>query len=66
MELAEVGALTRRDDGRFTIGLRLWQLGTLAPLTESLRTTAQPFMEDLFRCTARASERSFWPMAAPI
>ncbi|GAA4228375.1 IclR family transcriptional regulator [Actinomadura meridiana] len=48
MELTGVGALTRRDDGRFTIGLRLWQLGTLAPLTESLRTKAQPFMEDLY------------------
>jgi DNA-binding IclR family transcriptional regulator len=48
MELTGVGALTRQHDGRFTIGLRLWQLGTLAPLTESLRTKAQPFMEDLY------------------
>ncbi|MBT2208797.1 MULTISPECIES: IclR family transcriptional regulator [Actinomadura] len=48
MELTDAGALTRRHDGRFTIGLRLWQLGTLAPLTESLRTQAQPFMEDLY------------------
>ncbi|MEV0675461.1 IclR family transcriptional regulator [Actinosynnema sp. NPDC050436] len=48
MELADVGALSRNHDGRFTIGLRLWQLGTLAPLTESLRTSAQPFMEDLY------------------
>ncbi len=47
LELAEAGALERREDGRFTVGLRLWQLGTLAPLTESLRTMAQPFMEDL-------------------
>ncbi|RKS72999.1 IclR family transcriptional regulator [Actinomadura pelletieri DSM 43383] len=48
MELTDVGALTRQHDGRFTIGLRLWRLGTLAPLTESLRTKAQPFMEDLY------------------
>ncbi|MEU5696167.1 IclR family transcriptional regulator [Actinosynnema sp. NPDC020468] len=48
MELTDVGALSRKNDGRFTIGLRLWQLGTLAPLTESLRTSAQPFMEDLY------------------
>ncbi|MBB5957348.1 DNA-binding IclR family transcriptional regulator [Saccharothrix tamanrassetensis] len=48
MELTDVGALSRNHDGRFTIGLRLWQLGTLAPLTESLRTSAQPFMEDLY------------------
>lgn len=48
LELARAGALERRDDGRFTVGLRLWQLGTLAPLTESLRTIAQPSMEDLY------------------
>ena len=48
MELVDVGALERREDGRFTIGLRLWQLGTLAPRTEFLRTLAQPFMEDLY------------------
>jgi len=48
MELTNAGALNRRSDGRLTIGPRLWQLGTPAPLTESLRTTAQPFMEDLY------------------
>ncbi len=47
LELVKAGALDRREDGRFTVGLRLWRLGTLAPLTESLRTLAQPFMEDL-------------------
>jgi DNA-binding IclR family transcriptional regulator len=35
-------------DGVLTVGTRLWQLGTLAPLTEPLRTVAQPFMEDLY------------------
>ncbi len=48
LELAEAGALDRRQDGRFAIGLRLWRLGTLAPLTEPLRSTARPFMEDLY------------------
>lgn len=48
LELAKAGALDQRPDGRFTIGLRLWQLGTLAPLTESLRAMAQPYMEDLY------------------
>lgn len=47
LELTKAGALERRADGRFAVGLRLWRLGTLAPLTESLRTMAQPFMEDL-------------------
>ena len=48
LELTEVGALEQRANGRFVVGLRLWRLGTLAPLTESLRTMAQPFMEDLY------------------
>jgi DNA-binding IclR family transcriptional regulator len=48
LELTRAGALDQRPDGRFTIGLRLWQLGTLAPLTESLRTAALPYLEDLY------------------
>ncbi|MER7692481.1 IclR family transcriptional regulator [Streptomyces sp. NPDC097610] len=48
LELSDFGVLNRRPDGRFTVGLRLWQLGTLAPLTEPLRTLAQPFLEDLY------------------
>jgi DNA-binding IclR family transcriptional regulator len=48
MELTGSGALDRQADGRFTVGLRLWQLGTLAPFTEPLRTLAQPFLEDLY------------------
>lgn len=47
-ELVAAGALDQRPDGRFTVGLRLWRLGTLAPLTESLRTRAQPYLEDLY------------------
>lgn len=48
LELTAAGALDRRPDGRFTIGLQLWRLGTLAPSTEPLRSVAHPFMEDLF------------------
>ncbi|MBF8184425.1 IclR family transcriptional regulator [Nonomuraea sp. K274] len=48
LELTKAGALEQRANGRFAVGLRLWQLGTLAPLTESLRTMAQPYMEDLY------------------
>jgi DNA-binding IclR family transcriptional regulator len=48
LELTRAGALQQRPNGRFTVSLRLWQLGTLAPLTESLRTMAQPYMEDLY------------------
>ena len=50
-ELAAWGAL-ERDDGRgFTIGLRLWELGTLTPRALSLRAAAAPFMEDLYQAT---------------
>jgi len=48
LELVSVGALQCDDAGRYTVGLRLWQLGTLAPLTEPLRTLAQPFIDDLY------------------
>jgi DNA-binding IclR family transcriptional regulator len=47
-ELLAAGALDRAPDGTLTVGTRLWQLGTLAPLTEPLRTVALPFMEDLY------------------
>jgi DNA-binding IclR family transcriptional regulator len=48
LELVRAGALDMAADGMLTVGTRLWQLGTLAPLTEPLRTVAQPFMEDLY------------------
>lgn len=46
-ELVTAGAIEQQADGRFVIGIRLWQLGTLAPHTESLRALAQPVIEDL-------------------
>jgi len=48
LELTTAGALEQRPSGHYAVGLRLWRLGTLAPLTESLRSMAQPFMEDLY------------------
>ncbi|GHB82738.1 transcriptional regulator [Streptomyces umbrinus] len=48
LELVEVGALERTGDNRFVIGLLLWRLGTLAPRAETLRSAAQPFVEDLY------------------
>lgn len=47
MELVGAGALDRLSDGSFTVDVRLWQLGTLAPLSMPLRAVALPFMEDL-------------------
>jgi DNA-binding IclR family transcriptional regulator len=48
LELVEAGALDRTPDGMLSIGTKLWQLGTLAPFTEPLRTVVLPFMEDLY------------------
>lgn len=47
MELVDAGALDRTPDGRFSVGIRMWQLGALAPLSVPLRTVALPYMEDL-------------------
>lgn len=47
LELVDAGLLDKAPDGTFTVGIRLWELGTLAPLTVPLRTVALPFMEDL-------------------
>jgi DNA-binding IclR family transcriptional regulator len=46
-ELADWGALTRRSDGRYEIGRKLWDLGLLAPVQLELRQVAAPFLQDL-------------------
>ena len=50
-ELTRWGGLEREDDGRFRIGLRVWELGALAPRALGLREAALPFMEDLYEVT---------------
>lgn len=47
-ELVEWGALERAPDGRFHIGLRLWEVASLAPRGLGLREAAMPFLEDLY------------------
>jgi DNA-binding IclR family transcriptional regulator len=47
-ELVEWGALERGPDGRFRIGLRLWEVASLAPRGLGLREAALPFLEDLY------------------
>uniref|UniRef100_A0AAU1M3H9 IclR family transcriptional regulator n=1 Tax=Streptomyces sp. NBC_00148 TaxID=2903626 RepID=A0AAU1M3H9_9ACTN len=49
--LVDVGALERLDDGRYTVGLRLLEIASLAPRGHGLRSVAMPFMEDLFQVT---------------
>ncbi|HZM77800.1 MAG TPA: IclR family transcriptional regulator [Candidatus Limnocylindrales bacterium] len=50
-ELTTWGALERDETGRYRIGLRLWELGALAPRGIGLREAALPFMEDLYEAT---------------
>lgn len=50
-ELAAWRALERADDGRYRVGLRLWEVGALAPRGLGLRESAMPFLEDLVEVT---------------
>lgn len=50
-ELLEAGAIERNDDGRFQIGLRLWEIGSLAPRQRDLRRIARPVMDGLYEAT---------------
>jgi DNA-binding IclR family transcriptional regulator len=50
-ELVAWGGLERADDGRYRVGLRVWELGALAPRALGLREVALPFMEDLYEVT---------------
>jgi DNA-binding IclR family transcriptional regulator len=50
-ELLTWGALERAADGRFHIGLRLWEVGSLAPRSQALRERALPYLEDLSQVT---------------
>jgi DNA-binding IclR family transcriptional regulator len=50
-ELVDWGALERGPEGRYRIGLRLWEVGSLAPRGLGLRERAMPFLEDLYEVT---------------
>ncbi len=50
-ELCDWGAVERMPDRRYQVGLRLWQIGSLAPQHRNLRAIALPFMEDLYEVT---------------
>src|SRR5690349_20378156 len=50
-ELTAWGALERDTDGSYHIGLRLWEVGSLAPRGLGLREAALPFLEDLYEAT---------------
>jgi DNA-binding IclR family transcriptional regulator len=50
-DLVDWGALERRSDGDYQVGLRLWEIATLAPRGLPLREVALPAMEDLYEAT---------------
>lgn len=50
-QLVREGMLERRPDGGYRVGLRLWELGMLAPRAHGLREVALPFLEDLYEVT---------------
>ena len=50
-ELVEWGALQRVSRGRYQVGIRLWQIGSLAPQARDLRDVALPFLQDLIEVT---------------
>ena len=50
-ELVEWGGLERADRSGYRIGMRLWELGALAPRGGTLRDVALPFMQDLYEAT---------------
>jgi DNA-binding IclR family transcriptional regulator len=50
-ELCAWGAVERGTDGLYRIGLRLGELGSLAPRGPGLREAALPFLEDLSQIT---------------
>ncbi|MEU6128845.1 IclR family transcriptional regulator [Saccharopolyspora sp. NPDC047091] len=50
-ELESWGAVQRAADGRYEIGLRLWEIGLLAPVHTALRAAALPLMQELCELT---------------
>ena len=52
-DLLEWGALERDENGRFRIGLRLWEVASLAPRVQTLRDVARPFLQDLHEVTSQ-------------
>ena len=49
--LTSLGLLARAPGHRYTIGVRLWELGELSPLSVRLRETALPLMVRLYEAT---------------
>jgi len=50
-ELIDRGVIERTTDGRYSVGLRLWEMGKLAPRVERLIEVASPHLHDLYEAT---------------
>jgi DNA-binding IclR family transcriptional regulator len=50
-ELVDGGGLEHIDGGGYRVGLRLWEIGSLAPISVGLPQIAVPFMQDLYEAT---------------
>ncbi|WP_221180749.1 MULTISPECIES: IclR family transcriptional regulator [unclassified Curtobacterium] len=50
-DLVGTGALERRADGTYVVGLRLFEIAALAPRSQGLRALAMPSLEDLHAVT---------------
>lgn len=50
-DLTRWGALERDENGCYHIGLRLWEIASLAPRGIPLREAALPYLEDLYEAT---------------
>lgn len=53
--LTEWGALERDAENKYRIGLRLWEVASLAPRSVGLQRIARPYMQDLYETTGYAS-----------
>ena len=49
--LTEWGALERLEDGRYVVGVRLWEIASLSPRGHGVRQVALPYLEDLYEVT---------------
>ncbi|WP_198517723.1 IclR family transcriptional regulator [Microbacterium lacus] len=53
--LTEWGALERDTDGRYRVGLRLWEVASRAPRSVGLQRYARPYLLDLYETTGFAT-----------
>lgn len=49
--LVDWGGVERTGRGRYTLGMRMWRLGSSVPQARRLRDVALPFLEDLYEAT---------------